>query len=270
MKRRSRGFTLVEMLVTIVIIATLGGLSFACVKSARQKARTVVEINAARNLITGYLGYAAENNGTLLRGFDRNGTAENLEGKQLGFPPAARYPWRLAPSVPKVEGVMLYNGNESALKRSDSDYSVSVTPNMGINAVLVGGYYHSAAPLEAGKPFLTDAYGKFYISQLAESDDPSKLIVFASARSGPNSPGYYEIRPPNLTAPVWAAKKFDDSSSGIDFGFVDFRWDGKAAAAMLGGNVELLTEKQLRDMRRWSNQASAADNPDFTISQVSQ
>jgi hypothetical protein len=35
---------------------------------------------------------------------------------------------------------------------------------------------------------------------------------------------------------------------------------------MLGGNVELLDETQLRDMRRWSHQAARANQADFMIS----
>ncbi|MES2437775.1 MAG: prepilin-type N-terminal cleavage/methylation domain-containing protein [Verrucomicrobiota bacterium] len=265
MKTHRKGFTLVELLVTFVVIATLGGLGLACIQNVRKRARSVVEINAARNLITGYLGYAAENSGLLLKGFDNQGSATNLEGKSVGFPASARYPWRLAPSVPKVEGVLLYNGNESALKGSNSDYMVSVSSNMGINATLVGGYYHSAAPMDASKTRLIDTYGKFFVSNLSEANNPGSLIVFASARGGREMGGYYEVRPPNLTGPVWSRGKFEESNPGLDHGYVDFRWGGKAVVAMLGGNVELLDEERLRDMRRWSNQASVADDPDYLI-----
>jgi hypothetical protein len=48
-------------------------------------------------------------------------------------------------------------------------------------------------------------------------------------------------------------------------GFVDFRWSGKAAVACLAGNVEMLDEKSLRDMRRWSIQAQCANDPDFIV-----
>lgn len=35
---------------------------------------------------------------------------------------------------------------------------------------------------------------------------------------------------------------------------------------MLAGNVELLNETEMRDMRRWSNQAVQDDDPDFKVS----
>lgn len=263
MKRHHAAFTLVEMLVTISIIAMLGTLGFAGVRCAREKAKTVVEINAARNLIAGYLGNAAENNGRVLAGYQADPAVTNLEGTVLGFPMNARYPWRLAPSVPSIKGVILYNGTESVLKEENRDYLVSVHPNLGINATLVGGYFGGSSPLDPSTSRVTAAYGKFYLSYLAEADDPDKLIVFASARD--KTPGYFEIRPPQVTGKIWSAAKFSNESPAMDHGFVDFRWGGKAVTVMLGGNVELLAEKDLRDMRRWSHQAARANDPGYMI-----
>jgi type II secretory pathway pseudopilin PulG len=263
-KRHHSAFTLVEMLVTITLITTLGTLGFAGVRAAREKAKVTVEINAARNLITAYLGNATENGGRVLPGYQTDPTATNLEGELLSEPMNARYPWRLAPLVPRVEGVLLYNGTESALSEPNRDYLVSVHPNLGISATLVGGHFGSGSPL-APTPRIVDAYGKFYLSLLAESDEPEKLVVFASARSEKERPGYFEVRPPRLTGPVWSPGKFSEDQSAQQHGFVDFRWGGKAVAVMLGGNVELLDEAQLRDMRRWSHQAARANDRDFTI-----
>lgn len=266
--KRSNGFTLVEMMIAVVMIVVLAGLTVSISRGARQKARMVVEINAARNLIAGYLTYAGENAGKLLPGYAPDPYVTNLQGKPLAEPMNARYPWRLTPYVPKIEGVMLFNGNESALKAKESDYMVSVKPNLGLNATLVGGHFGTGSPLPPTDR-LVQAYGKFYLSHLAGSFDPNRQIVFASARAaegGPASAGYFEIRPPKLTSRVWSTGKFDSSSGPADHGFVDFRWDGKAVVAMLGGNVEVLNETQLRDMRRWSDLANRANDPDHLIS----
>jgi prepilin-type N-terminal cleavage/methylation domain-containing protein len=265
MKPHRSGFTLVEVLVTLTIIIAVAGLGAIGIQCTRQKAKSVVEINAARNLIAAYLSYAADHNGQVLAGYQTDETATNLEGELLHFPINARYPWRLAPNVPKIEGVMLYNGRERALEAPNRDYLISSEPNMGINATLVGGHFGSGSPLPP-TPRLLSAYGKFYLSHLAECDEPAKLIVFASARSAKQAPGYFEVRPPTLTGPVWSGKKFEDSDQAADHGFVDFRWSGKAAVAMLGGNVELRREDELRDMRYWSNQALRANDPNFKIS----
>ena len=267
MKNHRSGFTLVELLVTITLIVALGAISFAGVRSVRQKSRSVVEINAARNLIAGYLGYAADHNGQVLAGYRTDPTATNLQGELLSDPMNARYPWRLAPSVPSVKGVLLFNGTESVLDSENRDYLVSVHPNLGLNATLVGGHFGSGSPLPPTARII-DAYRKFYLSHLAEADDPAKLIVFASARSGVAKPGYFEVRPPNLTERVWASRKFTPTSEARAYGFVDLRWGNKAVVAMLGGNVELLDETQLRDMRRWSHQAARADDAQFKIARA--
>lgn len=266
MKNRSPGFTLVEVIVALVITVSIGTLGLVGMRSAHDKSKMVVEINAARNLISAYMGYCSENSGRLLPGYKTDPTVTNLEGKLLHFPMNARYPWRLAPSVPKMEGVMVFNGTEDALLDKEyGDYLISAKPNLGLNATLVGGHFGSGSPLSP-TPRVVEAYGKFYGSGLAEVDNPSGLIVFLSARGGVGSPGYFEVRSPNLTSRVWSSKKFVEATNASDHGFVDMRWGGKAVAAMLGGNVDLLDEAQLRDMRRWSNQAAQANQREFLIS----
>ncbi len=260
----NNGFTLVEVLVVVVIAATLAGVGYTCAIAARNKARTAVEINAARNLIAAYLGHAAENAGQVLPGYQTDATAVNLDGETLHFPLNARYPWRLAPHVPKIEGVMLYNGNEKALSAPNRDYLVSVQSNMGLNTVLAGGHFGTGSPLSPVKRTI-DLVGKFHLERLSDSNSPEKFVVFASAHSDDSRHGYFEVRPPRLTAPVWSNKAFSAESPSADHGFVDFRWGGRAAVACLAGNVELLDEKSLRDMRRWSIQAAAENNPDFQI-----
>lgn len=259
-----RGFTLVETVVASTVLLVLAVSCICIVQHARQSARMSTEIHAARNLIAAYLGHAAEHSGQVMAGYAVDPEARNLDGEVMTYPMNARYPWRIAPQLPKVRGVMLFNGNERALDERQSDYLVSVKPNLGLNAILVGGHFGTGSPLRPS-PRLIEAYGKFYLSHLAEADDPSSLIVFASARSGKEQPGYFEVRPPRLTGPLWSGEAFDPETAASQHGFVDFRWRGRAVAAMLGGNVELLDEERMRDMRRWSHLAARASERDFTL-----
>lgn len=271
MKRshHNAGFTLVELLVTITIIIILVATTFVGVQCVRDRSKAAVEVGAAKNLIAGYLTYAADHNGALLPGYKSDPDATNLEGKLVGSPPNARYPWRLIPSVPVVKGVMFYNGNESHLQDKDADYKVSVWPNMGINAIFVGGSYGSDGPLDASSERVNQLLGNYFVSNLAQADDPSKLIVFGSARhpesSGENGQGYYKVEAPNMTGRNWSSGAWKEDGQPKDHGYIDLRNSGKAVVAMLGGNVEVLDEKQLRDMRRWSNQAIRDNNPDFIL-----
>jgi prepilin-type N-terminal cleavage/methylation domain-containing protein len=265
MKRKPHGFTLVETLVTVSIIAALVAAGAAGINSARHKAKCAVEIHAARNLITAYLSHAAENGGKVLAGYQADASVTNLEGQPLHYPMNARYPWRLVPSVPKIDGVMLFNGNESALKSENRDYLVSVHPNLGLNATLVGGHFGTGSPMSP-TPKMLEAFGRFHLTRLSDSSASEKLLVFASARSGNDQTGYFEIRPPNLNRRVWSPAQFSKETPPSSHGFVDLRWDGRAVCAMLGGNIELLDETRLRDMRRWSIQAEAANAPSFMLS----
>lgn len=264
MKHRHPGFTLVELLVTIVIIITLMGVSFAGFRSIREKARMTTEVGAARNLITAYLGNAADNNGMLMPGFKDDSTVTNLKGDLVMSAIGARYPFRLAPSVPTVRGVFFYNGNEKLLDAELPDYMVSLKPNMGINATFVGGYFKGSTPLDASQPRIVAAYGDFYASRLSQVEDPAKLMVFASARDD-ESPGYFVVTPPQVTNVRWTSAKQTPTTPAESHGHVDFRWGGKAVTVMLGGNVELHTEKELRDMRFWSHQAAHENDPSFMV-----
>lgn len=264
MKHHHRGFSLIEILIALTILATLVAIGVSISAETKKKARCTTEINAARNLITAYLSHAADNSGNVLPGYQSDDNATNLDGQSLHHPVNARYPWRLAPSLPKIEGVMLFNGNEAVLKDKNRDYLVSVRPNLGLNDVLVGGHHGTGSPLPP-TPKLREAFGKFWLSNLSEASSPEKLIVFASSRLSQHDTGYFEVRPPRLNKVVWTSGKFSSDRSAESFGFMDLRWNKKAVCVMLAGNVELLDEDSLRDMRRWSIQAQEANDRDYLI-----
>ena len=61
MKRRSAGFTLVELLIIIVIISTLAALLLPAIKSAQASAESVKCVNNLRQLGVVAITYAADN-----------------------------------------------------------------------------------------------------------------------------------------------------------------------------------------------------------------
>lgn len=60
------GFTLTELLVVILIIATLAGLSFVGVKAIRQNAQSAKCVENLRTWGVAFHGYAAENSGQVI------------------------------------------------------------------------------------------------------------------------------------------------------------------------------------------------------------
>ena len=259
----SSGFTMTEILVTVAILVFLSALGGTMAFSAVEKARMTNEVSAAAQLIMGWQTYASENGGAVMPGFKEDRALTNLKGEPLSFPVNARYPWKLAEFVGRMEDGIVFNGNEKLLTGDQSDYAVSVSPNLGVNAVFVGGHYGTGSPLPPS-PRIIERLGKFVVTHISEPHDTGKLIVFASARSD-NGKGYFEVRPPSILGPIWTSQPFSEDTRASDYGFVDLRWKGKAVAAMAGGNVELLDEKALRDMRRWSNQAAIQNQPEFRI-----
>lgn len=138
---------------------------------------------------------------------------------------------------------------------------------------------------------------KFYVTKISEITRTDKLMLGASSRgvdvgsiggwtgqgnswgsqnitwsaNSPIVPGFWTILPPSPQygtgsgggAPAtgrisWvASNKFVRNSNPLDWGYVDMRCGGRAIALMADGHVETLTLKQMRDMRRWSNDADS-------------
>jgi prepilin-type N-terminal cleavage/methylation domain-containing protein len=59
------GFTLVELLVVITIIAVLAALIFVMVGKTREKAKAIVCINNLRQIGSALAAYAADNDGVM-------------------------------------------------------------------------------------------------------------------------------------------------------------------------------------------------------------
>ena len=257
------GFTMAEILTSVTILILLSGLGATMAFSAIDKAKMTREVSAAAQLIASWQTYASENGGAVMPGFKEDRALTNLKGEPLSFPVNARYPWKLAQFVGRMEDGIVFNGNEILLTGDHADYAVSVSPNLGVNAVFVGGHYGTGSPLPPS-PRIMERLGKFAVTHISEPHDPGKLIVFASARSDSGT-GYFEVRPPSVLGPLWSDESFAEDTRASDHGFVDLRWKNKAVTAMVGGNVELLDETALRDMRRWSNQAAISNDPEFRV-----
>lgn len=252
------GFTLIEMLVVVSIIAILGSLGFAGTKAALQAAAKTREIAAAKTLVIAYSAYPNDNDGYLLPANDASiGIIEMPNGDAISGPAAQRYPYRLAPYFNySMKGTILVNRNASQVDESNS-YMVSLYPALGMNHQFIGGS-RSNTSFSSSKETLTNR------SQAASSP-----IVFISASNGESGKdkidGYCNVEPPNLTSTNWKSSEWNPNSSSKDYGHVDARYGGKAVCAFLDGSVALNTIEQLRDMRLWSNQASLQDDPDYKV-----
>ena len=275
---KGRGFTLIELLVAMAIIAILASLILMGVSRARQLSALSREVNGCRQLIAAYIQSAADRSGELLIGYAAHEGAIDDKGDEVPNPACGRYPWRIAKYLNyKLRGTVLVNDQEDIANSKDHDdyvYRASANPSFGINATYVGGNERTGI---MPSPATLKRFGQFMATRLAEVSQPGKLMVFASSRYSGSAgfdikhdeeqAGFHLLHPPRTTQLHWHGT-FDASMPAQNFGFLHPRYNRRAVCGMLGGNVELLDERQLQDMRYWSHQAADADDPEYLLKKL--
>jgi len=266
--RSSRGFTLIELLVVISIIAVLIGILLPSLGQARALGSQTREVSAGQQQMVAFALYADDHRGTLLPGMpppkwiaDGDIVVLNQLGEDVAPIEAQRYPWRLAPYLDyNFRG--LYQDDDfltdlEAKSQHDYEYWVSLFPSLGMNTMYVGGDVNQ---LGWNKNALA-AWGKFYVTRFDEVRQPTQLIGFASARYYSNGDGviregFFRVKAPFSAAGGWEAT-YDDATLNPEknSGNVALRHLDSAVAACLDGHVETLVWDEIRDMRRWANDA---------------
>jgi len=254
------GFTLLELLAVIAIIALLVSVLLPVIGKARQHARMVVELSAVRNLMFAHTFYSQDHQGRFIPGYDTKARASGPQGQTLSFPQNARYPWRLVPYVDKTlkQTVLVHQRLEEVQQDNGQydTYAVSVMPSFGINGEFVGGTW--------GGPYNNWLVNVgVTVTRTAQAFRPADLIVFASARGGLSGTdpvlGYHMIQP------AYGAEYHEEDLPSV-FGYVHPRYDQSAVVSFLDAHAATLDIDQLQDMTRWSNAAARSGDPDWTLS----
>lgn len=253
-----RGFSLVELLVSIGVIAILAATGVGVLQRSSGKAKMIREIAAGKNLINAYQAAAAESDGRYLPGMDYsvNSVWFEPDKKDITITHVAnRYPYRLAPYFDyRLEGTILVNANKKQINQVFAGpYGISTFPAFGINYYYVGGMVTAQGTVQLGEECLTRT-----------GHGLGSILVFASGGSGAID-GYNILTPPRLYGQHWSASAWKESADPGNWGNVDARYDGKAVCAFLDGSIRMLSIEELRDMRLWSKNAAAANDPNYSI-----
>jgi len=115
-----RAFTIVELLVTVGIIAVLAGLLLAGIGSARGAAQSRRQASNLRQLHVAWTMYADQANGSILPGFIETKVQEawkirakapakipGSDSDRLSRDVSQSYPWRLMPCIDNAWDVMM-------------------------------------------------------------------------------------------------------------------------------------------------------------------
>lgn len=237
-----KAFTLVELTVVILVMGLLAGLGLPSLNKAIQEGKKTTEIAALKSLITAYNLYLTDNNGYLLKSYDINGTATDINGTPMtgeGNHEACRWPWRLAPyfnysfyKTTHVNEVESYIKSQGGLTQT---YLVSVIPSFGLNLNSGGNDY------ENGRVKIDPAT---HINQISK---PSQFITFVSSRSmamGKRYEGFYYVTKPTIS--VWDAR-----SNPKLTGYISARYSKQAVVAFLSGNVSMIEFSKLTNSVYW-------------------
>jgi len=268
--RHAKAFTLIELLVVIAIIAILIGILLPSLGAARESAKSVRAMSAARSLMLAYTMYADDHDGFVLPAHLTAAQAASGVRDEMGneiYPPVSqRWVYRLGPYFDHGWAGTTHIDNRADLLSERSQimsqpngaflwsYEVSVFPSFGINRRYVGGDYRRSDWIDQ----------KHHVRRATDAFQPSGLLVFATARFYVGSTqvdGYIEVDPPPLGASY--DETLQTNSPATAFGNVHPRYGGRAIVGWFDGHTGGLSESELLDRRNWSNSARRAGDANW-------
>lgn len=237
-----KAFSVLELLVAVSVIGLLAIIGIPAANNALQASKKAKELGALKSLIISYNAYSADNNNVLLKSYDKNGVARDINGNEIGGEEsheAHRWPWRLAPyfnynfyNCSHVNDAEIYIKSQGGLTQT---YLVSVLPSFGLNINCGGNDYENKSSKVA-----------INYNQVSK---PTKFIAFVSSRSmavGKRYEGFYYVEYSKLLS-----SKYDPKSSPKSTGYVSARYNEYAIVAFLGGNVQAIRFNDLKDIALW-------------------
>ncbi|MEE2912570.1 MAG: type II secretion system protein [Planctomycetota bacterium] len=291
-----RGFTIIELLVVISIIAILIGLMYPALASVRKSAKKTTELNLISQVSKAWAMYSIDHQEQLLPGY-LSTTVQQYRKLAWAFPdesiinPAPSYnpdlsndagpwTWRLLQYLDNDWESLLYYRNidwdVSGGKLRDHADAIALQPAFGYNGYYLGGWWetdlHSGDPtVKFGSVLLSDNRSASVVTKTASHiKKPSNQIVFCStflASEGVH--GHIEddiagshFAIPSILARVVKWELIGDgliqsrSESHTPLG----RFNGMPVIAYADGHVNSVKLPELIDQQLWIPKAQAIDD----------
>lgn len=269
MAARARGFTLIEMLVVVAVIAVLVGILAPSLGKARQAGKAAEALAASRSLMQAYSMYANAHKGNVLPGHldptQPRGIVDEF-GNEVSPPVSQRWVYRLAPYFDHGwTGTTHIGARRETIRDGERirsqpngqflwSYEVSIFPSFGLNWRYAGGDYRRPDWLAQ----------RHHVTRIDDALTPCNLITFSSARfrvAGTRVEGYIEVSPPPLGAIF--DERAETSAPATAFGNNHPRYLGASVTGFFDGHAAVLRAAELADRRRWSNTAAKLGNADW-------
>lgn len=221
-RQRSVGFTLVELLVVVAVIAILVGFLFVAFRAARSGSQRAGSLSSLRALAQAHSTYAAEHRGRLVPGFVNVNLQQSLgidvdlsDGYSVPAEAAETWVWRISPYLDHAWRTCFAESEAGELSRYTSLYEardlveISERPSFGLNGIFVGGDSdNGGGAIVALSPFNTAGNPTIAATRMSEIRSPATLVLFAPTRratgAGPaDDVSWYELRAPFLTDRQW-------------------------------------------------------------------
>jgi len=256
--RRREGFTIIELLVVIGVIAVLVGLLLPALSGAQKRSRKNTELSNLRQIGFGWSMYANNYGEAALPGFLEPDVQTNWQTTwqtprrvDLNQNDAAPYTWRLMPFIDFSLDLVFSYEDSYELDMSSAAHVelVARTPAFGYNAFYVGGWwkmvsvngnsvarvaYHDGRP--TGNPTRAVNIVATRVTQIKRN---SEVVTFCSstpnrgggvvAKSSDRAQGFYLAHAPTVAEDVHWTSYGSTTGAGLS--------QGQAAGSIYEVNV---------------------------------
>lgn len=279
---RSAGFSLVELLVVIAVIALLTGTLLVAMRSARASAARAGTVGTLRQIAAAHAGYSADHRQRLLPGYlnphlqvSMGFSPQVVNGATISPGAAGPYVWRLAPYINGDWQVFHHGADAATMARLTSKFEagdlveIAFEPRIGLNTIFIGGDSDAGGDASEYSPWNGSGNPTIAATRASELRNPSSLVLFAPTikAEGPGLPnadrGWHELRAPYLSQRQWELGPDGVIASQGLAGYAGLpalrRGEHLLPTAFADGSAQVVDVAELsEDLRRWAPFATSS------------